>query len=59
MLSILQNAQSWIDVFTETSNIRKIKQRVKVYELRIFHFFVTTSFQQYALLQNRHHLDRS
>ena len=44
MLSILQTAQSWIDVFTKTSKIRKIKQRVKVYELRIFDVFVKTSF---------------
>ena len=44
MLSILQNAISWIYVFTMTSNARKIKQRVKVYELRMFDFFVKTSF---------------
>ena len=54
MLSILQNAQTWIDVFTKTSNTRKIKQRYKVYELRIFDFFVKTSFQLYAFLQNKH-----
>ena len=47
MLSILQNAQSWIDVFTKTSKIRKIK-RVKIYELRIFNVFVKTSFQLHA-----------
>ena len=59
MLSNLQNAQSWIDVFTKTSNIRKIKQRDKVYELRIFDFFVKTSFQLYSFLQNRQHLDKN
>ena len=36
MLSILQNAQSWMDVFTKMSKIRKINQRVKVYELRLW-----------------------
>ena len=30
MLSILQNAQSWIDIFTKKSNIRKTEQRVKI-----------------------------
>ena len=59
MLSILQNAQSWIDVFTKTSKIRKIKQRLKVYELRIFDVFVKTSFQLHAFLQNRQRLDKN
>ena len=59
MSSILQNAQNWIDVFTKTSNIRKIKQPVKVYELRLFDFFVTTSFQQYAFFQYRQHLGKN
>ena len=30
MLSILQNTPGWIDVFTKTSNMPKIKQRVKI-----------------------------
>ena len=47
MLSIMQNAQSWINVFTKTSKIHEIELRVT------FDFFVQTSFQQYAFLQNR------
>ena len=57
MLSNLQNAKSSVDVFTKTSNIRKIKQRDKVYELRIFDFVVKTSLQLEAFLQNAQHLD--
>ena len=48
-----------MNVFTETSKIRKIKQRVKVYELRIFDVFVKTSFQLHVFLQNRQQLDEN
>ena len=37
----------------------KIKQPVKVYELREFDFFVAMSFQQYAFLQYGQHLDKN
>ena len=42
----------------KTLKIRKIKQHVKVYKLRIFDVFVKTSFQLHAFLQNRQHLDK-
>ena len=58
-MCILQIAKSWINVFTKTLNIRKIKQGVKVYELRLFDFFLKTSFQQYVFLQNRQRLDKN
>ena len=44
MLSILQNALSWINVFTKTSKIQKIKQRFKVYKLCKLDVVVKTSF---------------
>ena len=39
--------------------MRKIKQRVKILELRIFDFFAKTSFQPHAFLQNRLRLDKN
>ena len=67
MLSILQNAQSWIDVFTTTSKIRKIKRRVKVYELsRIYtgdffacDFLIKMDVAKLHLFNNGSHCDES